>query len=53
MLYTVGAIKQVPGIRKYVSIDGGLADNPRPALYQSVYESALANRMNDEPLEPK
>ena len=52
MLYTVGAIKQVPGIRKYVSIDGGLADNPRPALYQSVYESALANRMNDEPLEP-
>lgn len=48
MLYTVGAIKQIPGIRKYVSIDGGLADNPRPALYQAVYEAALANRM-DEP----
>ena len=47
MLYTVGAIKDIPGIRKYVSIDGGLADNPRPALYQAVYEAALANRMNE------
>jgi len=47
MLYSVGAIKNIPGIRKYVSIDGGLADNPRPALYQSVYEAALANRMNE------
>lgn len=52
MLYGVGAVKVVPGIRKYVSIDGGLADNPRPSLYQSVYEAALANRMNDGPLEP-
>lgn len=52
MLYGVGTVKVVPGIRKYVSIDGGLADNPRPALYQSVYEAALANRMNDGPLEP-
>lgn len=47
MLYSVGTIKVISGIRKYVSIDGGLADNPRPALYQAVYEAALANRMNE------
>lgn len=51
-LYTVGAIKTIPGIRKYVSIDGGLADNPRPALYHAEYEAALANRMNETELEP-
>lgn len=47
-LYTIGAIKEVPGIRKYVSIDGGMADNPRPALYQANYEAMLANRAWDE-----
>ena len=51
-LYTIGAIKLIPGIRKYVSIDGGLADNPRPALYQAQYEAALANRMSETTLEP-
>ncbi|MCL6459464.1 MAG: diaminopimelate decarboxylase [Gorillibacterium sp.] len=43
-LYTVGSIKEIPGIRKYVSINGGLTDNPRPALYQAQYEAMLANR---------
>ncbi|MCL4439517.1 MAG: diaminopimelate decarboxylase [Firmicutes bacterium] len=50
-LYTVGAIKDIPGIRKYVSVDGGMGDNPRPALYQSKYEACVANRMNEEPAE--
>ncbi len=48
-LYTIGAIKTVPiveapGTRKYVSIDGGLSDNPRPQLYEAVYECMLANK---------
>lgn len=47
-LYTIGSTKEIPGVRKYVSVDGGMSDNPRPALYQAVYEAALANRMNDE-----
>ncbi|MBC8080715.1 MAG: diaminopimelate decarboxylase [Gorillibacterium sp.] len=46
-LYTVGSIKEIPGVRKYVSINGGLTDNPRPALYQAEYEAMLANRGND------
>jgi diaminopimelate decarboxylase len=47
-LYTVGAVKEIKDIRKYVSIDGGMADNPRYALYQATYEAALANKMNEE-----
>jgi diaminopimelate decarboxylase len=47
-LYTIGAIKDIPSVRKYVAVDGGMTDNPRPALYQAKYEAALANRMNDE-----
>lgn len=43
-LYTIGSTKDIPGVRKYVSVDGGMADNPRPALYQAVYEAMLANR---------
>lgn len=46
-LYTIGSIKDVPGVRKYVAVDGGMTDNPRPALYQAKYEAALANRMFD------
>lgn len=45
-LYTVGTIKDIPGIRKYVSIDGGMTDNPRYALYQAKYTARVANRMN-------
>jgi diaminopimelate decarboxylase len=40
-LYTVGTIKDVPGIRTYVSVDGGMSDNPRPVLYDSGYECFL------------
>ena len=46
-LYTIGAIKDIPGVRKYVAVDGGMTDNPRPALYQAKYEAELANRMNE------
>lgn len=45
-LYTVGAVKEIPGIRKYIAVDGGMGDNPRPALYQSRYEACLANKAN-------
>ncbi|MBR6790942.1 MAG: diaminopimelate decarboxylase, partial [Oscillospiraceae bacterium] len=45
-LYTVGAIKEIPGIRTYVSIDGGMSDNPRYALYQAKYDFLLADRAN-------
>ena len=44
-LYTVNAVKRIDGVRTYVSVDGGMADNPRVALYQAEYEAALANRM--------
>lgn len=47
-LYTVGTLKTIPGFRNYVSIDGGMPDNPRYALYQSPYSAVLANRMNDK-----
>ena len=46
-LYTVGAIKDIPSVRKYVSLDGGMGDNIRPALYDSQYEAVAANRMLD------
>jgi len=45
-LYTVGAVKEIEGIRKYVLIDGGMADNPRYALYQAEY--AIVNAQNAE-----
>ena len=44
-LYTVGAVKDIPGIRKYIAVDGGIGDNPRPALYQAVFEACLANKI--------
>jgi diaminopimelate decarboxylase len=51
-LYRVGAIKPIAGIRTYVSIDGGMYENPRPALYQARYEAALAERLNEPPTHP-
>ena len=48
-LYTVQSIKTIPGYRSYVSIDGGMTDNPRYALYRSAYTLFLANRMGEEP----
>ena len=47
-IYTVGAIKTIPGVRTYVSVDGGMGDNIRPALYGAEYEAYSVNR----PMEP-
>lgn len=47
-LYTAGSVKIIPGIKNYVSIDGGMTDNPRFALYKSVYTCVLANKMNEK-----
>ncbi|MGI8315418.1 diaminopimelate decarboxylase [Halobacillus mangrovi] len=47
-LYTVGSIKEIPGVRTYVSVDGGMTDNIRPALYQAKYEAVLADKMNHQ-----
>lgn len=44
--YTIGGSKTVPGIRTYVSIDGGMSDNPRPITYQSQYRAIVANKMS-------
>jgi diaminopimelate decarboxylase len=43
-LYTVGVVKEIPGIRTYVSVDGGMSDNPRPALYGARYDAIVANK---------
>ena len=50
-LYRIGAIKDIPGVRKYVSVDGGMGDNIRPALYQAAYEVVLAGKANQDPTE--
>jgi diaminopimelate decarboxylase len=46
-VYTVGAIKDIPNVRKYVSVDGGMGDNIRPAIYGSKYSAYCANRISD------
>ena len=50
-VYRIGAIKDIPGVRKYVSVDGGMGDNIRPALYQAVYEVVVANKAGQDPSE--
>ena len=50
-LYTVGAIKEIPSVKKYVAVDGGMFDNPRYALYQAKYTAVLANRADEKPTE--
>lgn len=47
-LYTVGTIKQIPGYKNYVSVDGGMSDNPRFALYQAPYTVVAAEKMTEE-----
>lgn len=47
-LYTIGSFKEVKGIRKYIAVDGGMTDNPRPALYGSKYMAILANKAAEE-----
>jgi len=46
-VYTVGTVKDIPGVRTYVSVDGGMSDNPRPVLYGSGYESFLPRAVDD------
>jgi diaminopimelate decarboxylase len=46
-LYRVGTIKELPGIRTYVAVDGGMSDNPRPVLYGSGYEAFLPRAVDD------
>jgi diaminopimelate decarboxylase len=46
-LYTVGPVKTIPGVRTYVAVDGGLSDNPRPALYEAEYTAIIANKANE------
>jgi diaminopimelate decarboxylase len=47
-IYKVGAVKDIPGVRCYVSVDGGMADNIRPALYGSRYEAVIANKASEK-----
>lgn len=50
-LYTIGSSKQVPKGRKYIAVDGGMADNPRPSMYQAEYYAEIANNKTDAELE--
>lgn len=45
-LYSIGGIKHIPGIRTYLSVDGGMADNPRPITYGALYHADIATKMN-------
>ncbi|WP_186578309.1 diaminopimelate decarboxylase [Aquibacillus kalidii] len=45
-LYTIGSKKDIPGVRKYISVDGGMTDNIRPALYEAKYDAMIANKAN-------
>jgi diaminopimelate decarboxylase len=47
-LYTIGSVKEIPSVRKYVSVDGGMTDNIRPALYNAEYECILANKIEGD-----
>lgn len=47
-LYTIGSVKEIPGIRTYAAVDGGMTDNIRPALYNAEYECIVANRVIGE-----
>lgn len=47
-LYTIGSMKDIPNVRKYVAVDGGMADNIRPALYEAAYEAVIANKASEK-----
>lgn len=50
-LYTIGAMKEIPGVRKYISVDGGMSDNIRPALYNAEYQCMVGNRARANEIE--
>jgi len=51
-LYTVGGVKRASAATTYVNVDGGMSDNPRPAMYNARYTALLANRVDEDPLDP-
>ena len=50
-LYTIGSMKQVPNGRKYITVDGGMADNPRPSMYHAEYYAEIADDINSKETE--
>lgn len=46
-LYTIGSSKKIEGVRRYIAVDGGMADNPRPSMYQAQYEAEIANKKEE------
>jgi diaminopimelate decarboxylase len=48
-VYTVGTVKEIPGVRTYIAVDGGMSDNLRPMLYGARYEAIIANRAGEVP----
>lgn len=48
-IYTVGTVKEIPGVRTYVAVDGGMSDNLRPMLYDARYTAVIASRPDEEP----
>ena len=51
-MYTVGTVKEIPGVRTYVAVDGGMSDNLRPMLYGARYEAIVADRAGEAPESP-
>lgn len=49
-LYTIGVVKHIVGVRTYVSVDGGLSDNPRPVMYDALYRAMIANKADQPPV---
>ena len=47
-IYTVGTVKEIPGVRTYVAVDGGMVDNLRPMLYGAKYEADIADRLGGD-----
>lgn len=47
-LYTIGSQKDIPNVRRYIAVDGGMSDNLRPALYDARYEACVANKLHDQ-----
>jgi diaminopimelate decarboxylase len=48
-MYTIGTVKEIPGVRTYVAVDGGMSDNLRPMLYDAKYTAMIADRADETP----
>jgi diaminopimelate decarboxylase len=51
-VYSIGTVKEIPGLRTYIAVNGGMSDNLRPMLYGARYEALIANRADAEPDTP-